>query len=84
MNWSGLFKVVLGLGLVLIVWGAVMYMSNRPIVGGDGITGAAMDLYNYSENRRRDSSRETAMYLMLGGTVVTFIGIGGLASVKKT
>lgn len=83
MNWSGLCKVVLVLGLVLVVWGGILYMSNRPLTGGDGLTGAMTDLYNYPENRRRENSRNTAMYIMLGGTIVSFIGIGGLASLKK-
>ena len=63
--------------------GGVVYMTNQPLTSEDSYVPLARDVINYTENRRRDTSRNTAMYLVLGGTVVLFLGIGGNVSVKK-
>lgn len=83
MNWKGASAVVLCLGVILIVWGGVLHLTNRQLTSDDSLAGHLNDAVNYFENRRRDSSRETAMYIMLAGTVVSFVGIGGLVSLKK-
>lgn len=84
MNWNGLFKVMCSLGIVLIIIGGVVYVLNRPLVSGDGVLSPVMDAYNYTENRRRDETRGTAMYLLIGGVVVAFTAVGGMVALKKT
>jgi hypothetical protein len=83
MNWKGVFAVVLVLGIVLLIWGGVLYIMNQPLAGDDSLAGRVSDAINYFDNRRREGSRNTAMYIMLAGTVVSFAGIGGLVSLKK-
>ena len=83
MNWKGAFAVVLALGVVLVIWGGVLYVVNQPLTGDDSLAGRVSDAVNYFENRRREGSRNTAMYIMLAGTVASFAGVGGLVSLKR-
>jgi hypothetical protein len=78
-----LSAVVLALGIVLIIIGGAIYTSNRPLTSEDSYVPIARDAHNFPENWRRGNSRDTATTIMIAGVVVSFIGIGGIFTIKK-
>lgn len=77
MTWKRLSFVIMALGILLMLWVGGIYFTNQRLTSERaGIRATYDDASNFLENRRRDESRKSAMYLAIGGTVVLFAGIG--------
>jgi len=84
MNFKTLSKFIIILGIVIFAYGGFQYVTNRPqdVDTPTSFTGAMIGIEKAVGNVGRANRRETAIKVMVGGTIVLFIGIAVLISAK--
>jgi hypothetical protein len=83
MDLRKLAVYIISLGLAILVIALLTYAENQPIGSGYGIEGFFRNIVNFPENARREDTRSSAMYFIILGAIISFIGIGMRASSRK-
>jgi len=86
MDYKIFAKFIIGLGIIILAYGGIVYANNQPLTreaSNKGMDFGGYTLMGTLLNQHRAGERKRATYFMLGGGAVFFLGIGVSASVKN-
>jgi hypothetical protein len=83
MNLRRFSIYIMVIGLLTIGGGLVYFLNSPEITMGRSSRSLSNILWFEKENRRRANARSTSVKMMIGGSVVSILGIGLLTSSPK-